>query len=156
MNHMIEKPGSLFYFGSIMDASADYPAPDTRTREKWGSAIDKGMTGFQIVPDMLIRNQQNLGLDATDIVVLLNILMYWWTKDNLPRPKLAVIARRMGVSKRTVERRVEKMEGLELLKRLPARKDKDPPGTKRFDVNGLVKELQRLADSMRDYEEEYG
>lgn len=32
--------------------------------------------GFQAVPDILLKQQGAMGLSATDLVVLLNILMY--------------------------------------------------------------------------------
>lgn len=138
-----------------MDTIDRYETPISRTREKWGPAIDQGLTGFQVVPDMLLRNQTNLGLSATDIVVLLNILMHWWTREKLPRPNLSSIARRMGVTRRTVERSVEKMEQLRLLERRAASGDPNARGGKQIDPEGLVTRLQERAESMRQYEERY-
>src|ERR1019366_4860995 len=67
---------------------------------KWGSALD---AGFQVVPSVLVKAQSRLGLDAVDCMILLNLNLRWWQRDRLPYPPPALIAQRMGVSRRTVE-----------------------------------------------------
>ena len=84
---------------------------------KWGSSVQ---SGYQLVPNVLFRAQSRLSLDATDVVVLLNLSLHWWGADRLPFPPPAVIANRMGVSRRTVERRLERLEREGFLKRVPA------------------------------------
>jgi hypothetical protein len=59
---------------------------------------------FQIVPDLLLKNQKTLGLNATEMVVLLNVLMHWWHRDQKPFPRSTTIAKRMGITVRTVQR----------------------------------------------------
>src|SRR5689334_11942338 len=79
----------------------------TLAATKWGSALE---AGFQIIPNVLIRGQAKLGLDPLDVVILLNLNMHWWTPGDLPYPQPRVIANRIGVSIRTVERRLEALE----------------------------------------------
>lgn len=56
--------------------------------EKWGSALN---AGFQVVPNVLLRAQSRLNLDAVDVVILLNLNLHWWQKDSLPgAPRLTV------------------------------------------------------------------
>ena len=118
-------------------------------------AIDKGFTGFQILPDVLVRGQNRLGLSNAEMVVLLNILMHWWTKDHLPHPRPEVIARRMGASKRTIERQLENLEERGLIRRLPPEKSENSPAIRRFDLGGLISALQELANEMRAYDGAY-
>lgn len=106
---------------------------------KWGQALD---AGFQIIPNVLIRGQAKLGLDAMDIVILLNLNLHWWKPDDLPFPQPRVIARRMGVSTRTVERRLETLEERGLLERLPPEKTPGHLVHRRVDLKGLVAQLQ--------------
>jgi hypothetical protein len=75
--------------------------------EKWG---DAARAGFQPVPDTLLVKQRELGLDPTDIVVLLNLTSFWWFRDAPPFPRTNVIANRMGVTVRTVQRSMKKLE----------------------------------------------
>src|SRR5262245_27206588 len=74
---------------------------------KWGAAA-KG--GFQAIPDTLIKYQERLGLTPLDVVVLLNITMHWWRADDLPFPSAALIAKRIGIGRRSVERRLAQLQ----------------------------------------------
>ena len=67
---------------------------------KWGSSVDSGDTGFVAIPDMLIKHQVELGLDAMDMIILLNIVMHWWKPNELPHPRLSSISKRIGVNRK--------------------------------------------------------
>lgn len=112
-----------------------------RSRQKWGTAAN---AGFQIIPDVLFRCQRFLELDATDVVILSNIMLHWWYEKDLPHPRPSVIAARMQVSTRTVERHIEGMEKKKLITRLPSRL-KRGKSVREFDLSGLVRRLQRYA-----------
>jgi hypothetical protein len=101
------------------------PSADGQTlaEAKWGDAL--GM-GFVIVPGVLIRAQEKLGLDPTDLAILLNILLHWWKPGDWPYPPPSLIARRIGVSTRTVERRLESLQERNFLIRHGSEKSKDP------------------------------
>lgn len=116
----------------------------TPTYAKWGDAVSTGPEGFQIVPNVLLRNQDALRLSSTEMIVLLNILMHWWTPDDLPFPRTNAIAKRMGSSVRTVERSIQRLAELSLVERL-ATTANDGPGQRRFDPAGLVERLQLMA-----------
>ena len=58
-----------------------------RSSEKWG---DAGIAGFQVLPDILLKKQVELGLSPTDMLVLINILMHWWYHDKRPFPRNAL------------------------------------------------------------------
>lgn len=113
-----------------------------RALDKWG---DAARAGFQIVPDILFKNQEELGLTSTDLVVLLNILTYWWYAEKKPFPRTTTIAKRMGASPRTVQRSIEHLQALGLLRRVS--------GGERtyFDPEPLVDRLEALAQSDRDF-----
>ena len=121
--------------------------------KKWGDAVSSGDTGFQAVPDILIKNQTQLGLDPVDMTVILNILMHWWEPEDMPHPRLSIIAKRMGISIRTVERHVNKIEKLGYIKRLPSEQKRTSDGrqmtVRRFNLNGLIIKLQNLAIGAR-------
>ena len=57
-----------------------------------------------LVPDVLLKSQTSLGLNATELVVLLNLTMHWWFPKQKPFPRSQTIAQRMGVDVRTVQR----------------------------------------------------
>jgi len=81
---------------------------------KWG---DAARGGFQFVPDALLIKQEQLGLDPTDIVVLLNLTSFWWFRDAPPFARTNIVAQRMGVTTRTVQRSLKKLEGKGYIRR---------------------------------------
>lgn len=110
---------------------------------KYGEA---SIAGFQVVPDLLLKHQAALGLSPTDLVVLLNILMHWWYPRQKPFPRSTTISTRMGVSPRTVQRSISRLEMIGLLVRLKE-------GEKTYlDPAPLVAKLTELAKSDADYQ----
>lgn len=114
----------------------------TLASAKWRSALS---AGFQLVPNVLVRAQSKLGLDPLDVVIILNITMHWWRPGELPYPQPKVIANRVGVSTRTVERRLEHLEQRGLIARLAAEKSPDKLVRRRIDLSGLVSKLEAAA-----------
>lgn len=115
----------------------------TNTRKKWGDkCID---SGYQIFPDVLLKCQRYMGLEAIDVVILLNITMQWWSHDDLPYPRPSFIAKRMAVSTRTVERRIARMQRQGLLKRRPSEEVRGKT-VRRFELSGLIAELTKYAE----------
>jgi DNA replication protein DnaD len=124
--------------------------PDT----KWGSIVTGGRNGYQLVPDVLVRHQHRLGLNCTDMVVLLNILMHWWEseRDSLPHPRPAQIARRIGTTARTVQRCIRKLSEKGLIKWLPSERHQSGIAIRRFDLDGLCAHLLALT-TVSEFEE---
>lgn len=116
--------------------------PSSLAEAKWGDGL---RMGYLIVPGVLLRAQAKLGLDATDLAVLLNIILHWWTPDDWPYPQPSMIARRMGVSTRTVERRLEGLEERGFLIRHPSEKSRDGFVIRRIELTGLVQRLEAFA-----------
>ncbi len=135
-----------------MDFQSDTatPSPNWSVQKKWGTAVEGGETGYQSLPDVLIKGQRELGLNATEMVVLLNILVHWWSADNLPHPRPSSIARRMDVTTRTVERAIRSLERKGLVKRLLPDPENGRPSVRRFDLSGVVSATQRMAEKIRN------
>jgi hypothetical protein len=110
-------------------------------RMKWGNSLN---SGFQIVPDVLFRCQKVLGLEVIDLVILLNITTHWWHYDDLPHPRPSVIAQRMNLSTRTVERRIVELQKKGYLRRLEARR-KNGRTVRPYDLSGLVEKLKEVS-----------
>ncbi len=111
--------------------------------EKWGEAA---RAGFQAVPDLLFKQQEALKLNPTELVVLLNVLMHWWYRDQKPFPRPTTIARRMGSTVRTVQRAITKLEREGLVQR-----QRGPKNVMVLDPDPLVRRLSELAKTDLDY-----
>ena len=108
---------------------------------KWGQALD---AGYQILPDALIRGQSLLQLSATDLVVLVNITQAWWYAERLPYLKPLTIARRMGISERSVQRSLKRLRDRGLLRQLRQEQTEGFP-LYSHDLSGLRAALEQLA-----------
>ena len=83
---------------------------------KWSKKLmDAGWTVF---PSVILERQQALGLDATDVNIMLHLARHWWYADNLPHPSKRTIAACIGVDVTTVRRRIAKMEAAGFIKRV--------------------------------------
>lgn len=127
-----------------------------RIRQKWGGAVGQGgLIGFLALPEVLIRGQKRLGLNSTEMMVLINILLHWWRVDKKPFVGNATIAKRMGVDTRTVQRACVKLEKKGLIRRDIHRfHDKETgqhSATRSIDVTGLVNRLKVFAQDFSDY-----
>lgn len=111
--------------------------------DKWGAA---SLAGFQPVPDVLLMKQQELDLEPLDVLVLLNLTSYWWYRDQPPFPRTNIIASRTGVSSRSVQRVMKKLQAKGYIKR---GKWQDAEGNVRPAVffDGLIATLGDLASA---------
>lgn len=116
----------------------------------WGSAVDRGETGFTPVPDILIRSQDRLELSPMEFVVLLNILLHWWAPGDWPFPRLSAISNRIGTTPRTVQRTVRRLEDKGLVTHCPPERIRRGLTVRRFDLTGLIWRLQQLAKDHQD------
>lgn len=115
---------------------------ETLAEAKWGDAL---VMGFAIVPGVLIRAQAKLGLDAIDLAILLNVLLHWWKPGEWPYPPPSLIARRVGVSTRTIERHLESLQDRGFLVRHQSTASPDGLAVRRIELTGLVSRLQAFA-----------
>jgi DNA-binding MarR family transcriptional regulator len=94
----------------------------TRVRDRLGVVAEPG---FAPVPHLLFQHQSELGLTSKELNVFLNIFMHWYDANRLPFPHTATIAKRMGVSQRSVQNAVSSLKKKGLIEEVRERK-KDP------------------------------
>lgn len=116
--------------------------PEINARKKWGNEVFE--SGYLIFPTVILRCQRFLDLEPMDVLILMNIAMHWWNYDDLPYPRPSAIGRRIGVSTRTVERRIAIMQKRGLIVRLPS-ENHNGKTVRRYDLSGLVKKLKKYA-----------
>lgn len=110
-----------------------------RVRARFGLVSD---AGFQPVPDMLLFHQAELGVSSEELNVLLNVLAHWYDPERVPYPRVTSIAKRMGVSERSVQRALASLRKKGLVNVV---KKASPTGTPGYDVTPLVDRLRPLA-----------
>lgn len=121
-----------------IEALKDEELPEASTiASKWQGAVTEG-SGWVAIPMSLLRLQTELGLTSTDMVVLTNLLAHWWEPGRAVFPRSNIIAKRMGVTKRTVQRSVQKMIDKGLMTRV-----KLSDGKRGFQFTSLAKKLAK-------------
>lgn len=111
----------------------------SRVTERYGEAAK---AGWSPVPDVLLLNQAKLGLNSEDMNVLLNMMVHYYSPSVMPFVRPNVIAKRMGVSTRSVQRSIARMRKKGLIeKRL---------GPKREVIHDLTPLLTMLAPLARE------
>lgn len=91
--------------------------------DKWGQEVAE--RGFAQVPNYLLLINQFLDdgsrLSPVESLILIQLIGSWWKKDDLPYPSMSTLARRIGVSSRQIQRAVNRLEELGLIKRTKRR-----------------------------------
>lgn len=114
--------------------------------DKWGVGVAE--RGFAQVPNYLLLINQFLDegskLSPVELLVLIQLVGSWWKKDDLPFPSMATLARRCGVSSRQIQRAVNRLEVLGLIKRTK-RRSSGIISSNSYDLTPLASVLQEVA-----------
>lgn len=116
--------------------------------DKWGDQTSS--FGWAAVPIALLFLQGKLKISPIEMNVLINLLMHWWKTEQLPYPSQDSIAYRIGVSKRTIQRAMARLEELKVIKIIANPKGKSVVrGRNSYDLSPLVKMLDEMSIDLR-------
>ncbi|WP_316233539.1 helix-turn-helix domain-containing protein [Bradyrhizobium sp. SZCCHNPS2010] len=108
-------------------------------RERWGFVIDPG---FLALPYVVLLHQAELGLSSECLNVLLNFLAHWHAEGRMAYPHTNTIAKRMGISPRSVQRAVSWLTKEGFMAKVPKRNSRDRQS---YDLTPLVEKLKPYA-----------
>ena len=137
---------------STAEKANNEAAKAIKTNEKkWSKPLmDSGWTAF---PSIILEKQHALGITALDINIILYLATYWWEAENKPHPTKSTIAQTLGVTPRTIQRRIAGLEAIGLIKR-EYRKDKDKGNkSNKYHFDGLIKEMMPYAQEKNEANE---
>lgn len=102
--------------------------------------------GFTIIPNLLLSHQHALGLSSLHCMLLIHLTTYWWESDRNPYPSKSVLAQRMGISDRQVQRYVSDLVQAGFIRRQrESIRGKGGRMIVSFDLSGLVERLKTIA-----------
>lgn len=111
---------------------------------KWTAPLAKaGWTSF---PNIIFERQQALGLTPLDINILLHLAGYWWKPSERARPSKVTLAKAIGVSPRTIQKRIAAMETAGFLKRIYRKTGVGDNDTNEYDLSGLIEAAKPYAE----------
>ena len=128
------------------------PVTRKASEQKWGKEVMD--LGFCIVPSLLLRAQARLGLNPTQLAVLLHLADFWWDAGRKPYPSKKRLAERLKLGPRQVQRYVAELEQAGLVRRIERRAAHKGKISNEYDLGGLASRLRELESEFRLVEEE--
>lgn len=129
------------------------PFPTQNASEKkWGKAVVKA--GFTIVPSILLKAQQRLGLSPAHLAILMHLCELWWIADRPPFPSKATLSQRLGIGERQIQRYLAELEEAGLVRREQRYASHGGKLSNTYHLDGLVKRLRQLAPEFLKVENE--
>jgi len=121
------------------------------SERKWEKAVCD--LGFSIVPSLIFRAQARLGLNATQLAVLLQLADYWWDQERHPYPSKTTLGERLQLSPRQVQRYISELETAGFVKRISRFATHKGRLSNQYDLSGLVAKLKKLEPEFREAED---
>lgn len=118
--------------------------PDTRknSEQKYGKPVID--LGFCIVPSLLMQAQARLGINPVQFNIIMHLADIWWHAAQRPWPSKQLLAERIGLSERQVQRQIAELEAAGLVQRIGRTRPGRGKTTNEYDLSGLVQRLQEL------------
>jgi len=125
------------------------PAKELKVNEKkWTKPLMNA--GFTVLPNVIIERQKALGLDPTDLNILLHLACRWWSADNPPFPAVKTIADAMGLKRSAVQKRIASLEKEGLLEREERYHPERGQQSNIYHLDGLIEAATPLAEEEID------
>jgi DNA-binding Lrp family transcriptional regulator len=75
--------------------------------KKWGTSLRFGWTA---VPNMLLRKQGELQLSSDDLIILINLIRFWWRYDRFPYPSVEKTSKETGFTEEKIKNIIDDLE----------------------------------------------
>ncbi|TAJ30465.1 helix-turn-helix domain-containing protein [Bosea sp. (in: a-proteobacteria)] len=130
------------------------PKADTRkaSDKKYGKPVMD--LGFCIVPSLLMQAQARLGINPVQFNIIMHLADIWWDAAHRPWPKKQLLAERMGMSERQIQRQIAELEAAGLVQRVERTRPGRGKTSNEYDLSGLVKRLQALEPEFAEVKQE--
>lgn len=130
------------------------PKSDTRkaSERKYGKPVMD--LGFCIVPSLLMQAQARLGINPVQFNIIMHLADIWWDASQRPWPKKQLLAERMGMSERQIQRQIAELEKAGLVQRIERTRPGRGKTSNEYDLSGLVKKLRALEPEFSEMRKE--
>jgi DNA-binding MarR family transcriptional regulator len=91
---------------------------------------------------VLLFHQSDLELSSEELNVLLNLMAHWYEPERMPFPRATKIARRMGVSERTVQRLLSRLCKRDFIAKI---RGQNATGARAYDLRPMIEKLRPFA-----------
>ena len=127
--------------------------PKNRGRNKssteriWGREVYR--YGYVGVPSILIQAQRRLGINSTQMNIVVQLLDYWYDPSRKPFPSKKDLAQRIGVTPKTIQINIRTLEQAGYVRREKRKTAAGDWNTNIYHLDGLVARVQALEPEFR-------
>ncbi len=125
---------------------------ERESEKKWGRAVMD--LGYSMIPSLIFHAQARLGLNPTQLVLLLHLADYWWHREQMPFPSKSALAGRMGIKERQIQRYMTALENAGFIKRVERFTRHKGQQSNEYDMTGLVDKLRKLEPEFRQVKDQ--
>lgn len=123
------------------------------SERKWGRAVMQARN-FCIFPSLLLHAQARLKITPTQLSIVMHLIDFWWDANRKPFPGKRLLAARVGLSPRHVQRVIAELEELGYVRRIERLSRSRGKLSNEYDLSGLVARLKELAPEFKDADEQ--
>src|SRR3546814_12900840 len=82
----------------------------------------------------------DLGINPVQFNIIMHLADIWWEKEHRPWPKKQLLAERMDMSERQIQRQIAELESAGLVQRVERTRPGRGQTSNEYDLSGLVKD----------------
>jgi DNA-binding transcriptional ArsR family regulator len=112
--------------------------------EQWSVEVNR-KSGLCLIPSLLLRSQQQLGLNPTQLLLLVQLCDLSDGPGQHPAPSKKTLSERLGLSERQIQRHLKELEGAGLISRIERLGPDGGILANAYDLSGLRLALKKLA-----------
>ena len=136
----------------ISKARAKKADPRKASEKKFGKPVMD--LGFCITPSLMMQAQARLGLNPVQFNIVMHLLDIWWDVNRRPYPTKKLIADRMGMGERQIQRQIVELEQAGLVERIFRTRPGRGKTSNEYDLSGFVAKLKELEPEFTKTREE--
>lgn len=113
---------------------------------RWTQPLTKA--GWTALPNIILDKQAALGLKPLDVNILMQIAKYWWEPGSAPFPSIETLANAIGVTPRSIQRRISAMVKAKLIERQARYYARGGQKSNSYTFKGLIKKCKPFAEEV--------
>ncbi len=132
----------------VSNAKAEIIFPNHETKKPssneriWGKAVYGN--GYGAIPSILIQGQRGLRITPMQMNILIQLLGYWHEPTRKPFPSKKDLAKRMGVTDKTIQTNIRELEQAGYVMREQRKTSAGDWNTNIYHLDGLVAKIKAL------------